>query len=302
MKKSEIIINIFVGIIILILFIFIIVYINKTNTPELEKIVTLESKSFSSYSHEMVFVPSGVFYMGTNLGQPDEKPAHKVYVDGFWIDKYPVTNIQYKRFIEETGHRIPRYWDDEKCNAPLQPVVGVSWDDANAYCEWLTKKTGQKYRLPTEAEFEKAARGIDGRIYPWGNQPPNSKLVNCELQERIPEVGTYKNNVSPYGCYDMVGSVWHWCQDWYDSDYYRKSPIYNPKGPDTISKRGRVVRGGNWVFLGCCSDSLENSLRVTRREAFNQNILKKSIGFRCVREENNKENYDITGIKRRVNK
>ena len=246
-----------------------------------KKAQPVSEQSFSCY--DMVLVPEGLFWMGSNEGEEDEIPVHNVWLDAYWIDRCLVTNTQYNEFVKVTGHRKPAYWDDQKCNLPDQQVVGVDWYDAVAYCEWRSEKEGFKFRLPTEAEWEKSSRGNDARIYPWGNQAPDAKRANVELTERVPEVGKYKAGVSPYGCYDMVGSVWQWCLDWYDKDYYKKSPLRNPQGPDIRGKRGRIVRGGNWVFLGCCSGSVAYALRASRREAFHEKTTKKSIGFRCVR-------------------
>jgi len=231
-----------------------------------------------------VLVPAGWFWMGSDEGEPDEKPLHRVWVDSFRIDVYPVTNEQYLEFVRETGHRKPRYGNNDGCNHPLQAVVGVSWDDAFAFCAWRSKKEGVHYRLPTEAEWEKAARGVDKRRFPWGEKKPSPRHANTKLKENMPTVGMCDLGTSPYGCLDMVGNVWQWCEDWYAPEYYRMSPDSNPSGPRQPTRGGRVVRGGNWVFLGCCSGSPAYALRCAQRNSFHPNIRKKSIGFRCVRE------------------
>jgi formylglycine-generating enzyme required for sulfatase activity len=232
----------------------------------------------------MVVIPAGWFFMGTNDGEIDERPVHRVWIDSFYIDLFPVTNARYSAFLKETGAQKPRFWTDSKCNNPNQPVVGVDWNDAATYCEWRSKKEGGRFRLPTEAEWEKAARGDDQRKYPWGNKPPTERYATTKLSEKMPQVGICDLGGSPYGVRDLVGNVWNWCADWYAADYYKASPDSNPRGPSQKGTKGRVVRGGNWVFLGCCSGTPEYALRTTRRNAFHEQIRKKSIGFRCVKE------------------
>jgi len=234
--------------------------------------------------NRMVLIPAGWFLMGSNDGEQDERPVHKVWIDSFYIDMFPVTNSEYAEFILATGYRKPRYWNNPDCSDPAQPVVGVNVADASAYCVWRTQTQGGRFRLPTEAEWEKAARGEDGRIYPWGNNRPTEKHANTKLRKEMPKIGICDLGASPYGVKDMVGNVWNWCLDWYDKDFYSKSPENNPTGPNQRGRRGNVVRGGNWVFLGCCSGTPEYSLRVSRRNAFHEDLQKKSIGFRCVRE------------------
>jgi formylglycine-generating enzyme required for sulfatase activity len=236
-------------------------------------------------NNEMVLVPSGFFPMGSENGEKDEQPVHKVWLDSFYIDRYPITNAQYDLFVKETGHSKPLYLDDPKCNDPNQPVVGVSWRDALAYCSWRSKKENRDISLPTEAQWEKAARGDDNRTYPWGNDAPDKKRAATEITEKMPAVGMCELGSSPYGVFDLVGNVWNWCFDWYEREYYRKSPDKNPQGPEKAARK--VVRGGNWVFLGCCSGTPAYALRASRRNAFHPSIQKKSIGFRCVKAVNN---------------
>ncbi len=231
----------------------------------------------------MVLVPGGWFIMGCNKGEEDEKPERKVWIDSFRITQYPVTNRQYAQFIAETGHRIPRYWKNKNCNAPLQAVVGVSWDDAVEYCRWKSRKKSTIYRLPTEAEWEKAARGTNSRKYPWGNNKPSRNHADTRLKEKMPAVGMCTLGMSPYGCYDMTGNIWQWCADWYDRNYYQIASDRNPLCTTENTRNGRVVRGGNWVFLGCCSGSPEYALRCVQRNAFHPKLRKKSVGFRCVK-------------------
>jgi formylglycine-generating enzyme required for sulfatase activity len=192
---------------------------------------------------DMVLVPAREFRMGSNEGDADEKPVHQVYLDAFYIDKYEVTNALYEKFMQATGRQAPVYWNDKDYNTPNQPVVGVSWHDAEAYCQWAGK------RLPTEAEWEKAARGTDGRIYPWGNQweerKANSSGTADGYQYTAP-VGSFETGKSPYGAYDMAGNVWEWVADWYAEKYYQGSPARNPTGPE--SGQSRVLRGGAWHY------------------------------------------------------
>jgi iron(II)-dependent oxidoreductase len=230
---------------------------------------------------DMVLVPSGYFSMGSDSGEIDEKPVHTVWLDSFYIDRFPVTNAQYAVYLRESGAEAPLYWNDPKCNDPRQPVVGVAWEQAITYCDWRSKKENAVLSLPTEAQWEKAARGDDKRKYPWGNQPPDKKRAQTEISEKMPAVGVCELGRSPYGVSDLVGSVWNWCRDWYGKTYYQDCPEKNPAGPEGGGRR--VVRGGNWVFLGCCSGTPAYALRTSRRNAFHPGIQKKSIGFRCVK-------------------
>lgn len=198
---------------------------------------------------EMVPVGAGWFWMGSDKridrnAHDDELPQHRVYLSAYRIGKYPVTNEEYAAFLTATGHQQPYAWDDNRSKLD-HPVVHVSWDDAVAYCRWLSEATGDTYRLPSEAQWEKAARGNDGRIYPWGNQPPDAR--RCNFNGNVGDtttVGSYPAGVSPYGCYDMAGNVWEWVNDWYDSGYYADAPVRNPQGP--ASGTSRVLRGGSW--------------------------------------------------------
>ncbi|MGV8122349.1 MAG: SUMF1/EgtB/PvdO family nonheme iron enzyme [Candidatus Xenobiia bacterium LiM19] len=200
---------------------------------------------------EMVLVPAGEFLMGSPSGEgSDEHPQHRVYLDAYYIYKYPVTNGQFARFVKETGYGAEGDWEDfADPGREDHPVLNVTWKDARAYCKWADG------RLPMEAEWEKAARGTDGREYPWGNTWDDSKC-NWDKGPKVPgmadiyggrgttPVGSFPSGASPYGCMDMAGNVWEWCSDWYDEDYYKNSPSRNPSGP---SKGGyRVSRGGSW--------------------------------------------------------
>ncbi|MDI3465877.1 MAG: Sulfatase modifying factor 1 precursor (C-alpha-formyglycine- generating enzyme 1) [Nitrospira sp.] len=194
----------------------------------------------------MVLVAAGEFTMGSNLGD-DEKPVRRVYLNAFYMDKFEVTVGQYARYLEVTDMEEPPDWN--MMNQPQhqrRPVVNVSWEDAVNYCKWAGK------RLPTEAEWEKAARGTDGRIYPWGNEAPTRLHANYGRKEwdnhqALTPVGSFEEGKSPYGIYDMAGNAWEWVFDWYDHDYYKKGAKTNPIGP--AKGDGKVVRGGSWLYV-----------------------------------------------------
>ena len=191
---------------------------------------------------EMVLIPAGEFEMGIEDFREYNKLSHIVYLDDYYIGKYEVTFNEYDSYCEETGEWRP---SDEGWGRGKRPVINVSWKNALAYCKWLCKKTGMKYRLPTEAEWEKAARGgLSKKLYPWGNEIDRSK-ANYDINiGKTTKVGTYPAN--GYGLYDMAGNVWEWCKDWYDDYYYKTSPKCNPKGPSSSPGSFRVIRGGSW--------------------------------------------------------
>jgi formylglycine-generating enzyme required for sulfatase activity len=259
---------------------------------------------------DFVYVPAGPFKMGDNFGDGEtrERPVHTVDLDAFYIGKFEVTNAQWKRFRDDPGYDDPKfwpgnrpvpkdqipYWTDPKNHGggtpgtDEYPVLGVNWDSAVAYCNWLSAKTGKSYRLPTEAEWEKAARGTDQRRYPWGNNIDHSyaNFVGARPFDTGAPVGFYDgkqhdglqthNGASPYGAYDMAGNVMEWCQDWYSRDYYSVSPRKNPKGPDTGAYR--VMRGG--MFFEAPFE-----LRSYARTAAWPSVQShRMIGFRAVRE------------------
>ena len=196
----------------------------------------------------MVYIPPGKFMMGADDGRANERPSHEVDLDGYWIGKYEVTFTQYDRYYEEAGKKKP---DDNGWGRENRPVIDVCWNDAAAYCEWLSGKIGLKFKLPTEAQWEKSARGTDGRKYPWGNDEPNENLSNFNSSNlnigQTHPVGSHPQGASPYGLLDMAGNVLEWCYDWYDENYYYiKFPPKNPKGPQ--SGLYRILRGGGWYF------------------------------------------------------
>jgi formylglycine-generating enzyme required for sulfatase activity len=193
---------------------------------------------------QMAAIPAGWFAMGCAAGRDDEQPVHRVWVEGFALACCQVTRAEYGGFLAATGHPAPPFWEDPNFQHPLQPAVGPSWFDAVAYCEWLSGISGKAYRLPTEAEWERAARGgTEGALYPWGDAPPET-LPDYALRWKTgPEpVALYAPNA--YGLFNMGDNVHEWCADWYDAHYYEASPERNPKGP---ADRGRrASRGGSW--------------------------------------------------------
>ena len=201
----------------------------------------------------------------------NETPQHTVYLDAFYIDKYEVTNAQYGEFMAATGHSPPPFWNNELFNQPEKPVMSVTWENAKAYADWAGK------RLPTEAEWEKAARGTDGRIWTWGNEWDASKLNANDVGTiegfvYTSPVGSFPQGVSPYGVHDMAGNVWEWCEDWYDENYYSYGPKTNPKGP--AYGENHVLRGGDW--------SMNNDFtRCPSRVGISPGSM--PTGFRCAK-------------------
>jgi formylglycine-generating enzyme required for sulfatase activity len=194
---------------------------------------------------EVVHIPAGDFLMGSDVGQENERPVHRVWVSNFAIGKFPVTKREYACFLRAAGHGVPSSWHVPRFQHAEQPVVAVSWFDAVAYCHWLSTLSGKPYRLPTEAEWEKAARGgSEGRRYPWGDDLPPwmNPYGHGEVAEQPDLVGQDPPN--GYGLHNMGDLVHVWCQDWYDADYYRRSPPNDPQGP--ASGVRRASRGGSW--------------------------------------------------------
>jgi formylglycine-generating enzyme required for sulfatase activity len=194
---------------------------------------------------DMVVIPEGFFLMGSEDGQENEMPQRRVWVDRFGLGKYPVTNREYKIYVDETQTPGPPFWLEAMFADLDQPVVGVNWDEATAYCQWLGERTGREFRLASEAERERAARGkLEGARYPWGDEPPWERpYTGCDLQTGGPErVGA--NPPNDFGLYDMSEGVHEWCSDYYDAGYYRYAPERNPRGPSFGQRR--ASRGGSW--------------------------------------------------------
>jgi formylglycine-generating enzyme len=239
----------------------------------------------------MILIPDGSFTMGTDdvgsgwqQGNPNEHPEHPVTLTRYYIDQFEVTIARYAKFLEATKHSPPPSWDDDAvASAGDRPVVGVDWQDANAYCAWAGE------RLPTEAEWEKAARGTDKRRFPWGDMQPFVDIANYNrgLWVSYPITlapvtsgaegmsirhGLKDGGKSPYGLYHMAGNAAEWVADWYDREYYAKAPKENPTGPAEGEKK--VLRGGSW------GDPPRN-IRVTVRFSADPEFRDTSIGFRC---------------------
>jgi formylglycine-generating enzyme required for sulfatase activity len=265
---------------------------------------------------DMALIPAGDFLMGAPAGEDafsDEQPQRFVNLRSFWIDRYEVTNAQYLEFVDATGHRAPAnantavtLWEAGRPIAGIEqhPVVNVSWEDAVAYCRWAGK------RLPTEAEWEKAARGNDARRYPWGNGWDPSLANSASYwagrtvefaggeewqafwvkgegarisRERgikgevltLP-VGSFPGGISPYGLHDMAGNAAEWVQDWYEPYYYLNAPLSDPQGPAGIVLK--AMRGGSWLKPA-------RSLRTTDRDYGYPDDRPSGAGFRCAKDE-----------------
>lgn len=246
---------------------------------------------------EMVFIPAGKFIMGSDEGEPEEGPAHEVNLDAFWMDLTEVTNRMYRLCVEagscdppmETGSYTRARYHANPLFADF-PVIFVDWEMANAYCQWAGA------RLPTEAEWEKAARGEDALTYPWGadwdvgsrkrlnfadkNNPEMASDFSADdgYHDTAP-VGSYPAGTSPYGIHDLAGNVWEWVADWYDPYYYLNSPLHNPLGPEgpTPEISLRVLRGGAWVAAN------QAVFHTYNRNGLEPSKSSSSVGFRCVR-------------------
>jgi formylglycine-generating enzyme required for sulfatase activity len=253
----------------------------------------IESKAKSVYKNQkgfweaefeygivLIYIPSGEFQMGSDNGKNNEKPLRSVYLDGYWIGKYEVTFDQFDKFCKEQGIIIP---DDEGWGRDKRPVINISWEDAMTYCQWLSQKIGCNFKLPTESQWEKAARGTDGRTYPWGDSLPSGNKANFADNITTPNeqngkvykkskyttpIGSYPEGSSPYGVLDMAGNVYEWGLDWYSLS---SSPKKNSRGPEKGTYR--VLRGGSWYGSSQC-------LRTTFRTSAKPTSRYFHIGFR----------------------
>ncbi len=241
-----------------------------------------KSKSFMSTppaETPMVEIPAGEFMMGSDGTQAleDERPSHRVWLDAFSIDLHEVTTAQYAAFLAADKRAAPWQWETvDLVQHGDRPVIGVDWRDAEAFCTWKGK------RLPTEAEWEKAARGPDARLYPWGNQAPTGDLANFALGARFSynqvlfPVRSHEAGKSPYGLYHMAGNAYEWVQDWYGTNYYDSSPDRNPPGPS--QGQFKVLRGGSW-------SDLPKYLLTYGRFRLSPETKNSYTGFRCAKSE-----------------
>ncbi len=230
----------------------------------------------------------------------DEGPSHWVLLNSYFIDKFEVSNQKYAKFMKTTGYTAPAYWDDPRLNSTKQPVVGVNWYDAKAYCEWEGK------RLPTEAEWEHAARGSEGLRYPWGNTFDSSKANYGKNFDSTLPVNSLPEGKSPYGLHHMAGNVFEWVGDWYDPSYYSKGPFsLNPSGPAkpvwlggtgtyvdrlTVGAK-KVIRGGSWI---AANHSLTTTYRFWNHPMNNSYGV--GLGFRCAQNAPKEVEYEIRAI------
>lgn len=232
---------------------------------------------------KMIFFKAGEFLMGSpqDQGLGDEHPQHKVYLDAFFLDRYEVSNADFARFLEANPREHPTItgWYDRVPRPGMEhrPVIGLTWKRCQSYCQWRGK------RLPTEAEWERAAAGVEGRIFPWGNQIPDETRANfgkcCFIKkgEVLEKVDSFPAGRTPQGIFNMSGNIAEWVRDWYDSGYYKVSPYRNPQGPE--KGRYHVVRGGAW-------NSLPDYMRTRRRYGNNDGQDFYGIGCRCARTPN----------------
>ncbi len=203
---------------------------------------------------KMSEIPAGWFGMGSDAGQDVERPVHRVWVDSFALAETQVTVAEYARFLAATRRPPPPTWNDPNFSHPEQPATAVSWFEAVAYCEWLSEITGAHFRLPTEAEWERAARGgADGKLFPWGNDPPQSRPRYENLWLHGPEP-VWRSEPNAYSLFEMCENVHEWCSDWFQADYYSLSPERNPQGPASGDRKSS--RGGSWrhhIKMSRCS-------------------------------------------------
>ncbi len=196
----------------------------------------------------LIHIPEGSFLMGSDSGQDCERPVHRVWIDSFLLAATQVTNAEYDLFVRATASPSAPFRDDPNFNHPQQPVTGISWFEAVRYCEWLSLQTGRPCRLPTEAEWERAARGgLEQKQFPWGSDPPQSLPGYATRWQNGPEpIACYAPNA--YGIYDICDNVHEWCSDWYDPNYYAASPERDPRGPDECPMKPprKSSRGGSW--------------------------------------------------------
>lgn len=250
--------------------------INLTGHKDEEGSVSLQRVGTTDMpkSNPMITIPKGEFIMGSLEGAIDEKPRRTVSLEAYQINQYEVTQFDYAEFVKATRHRSPlsRYVKNiQSFNHPNQPVVYVTWEDADGYCRWRGE------RLPTEAEWEKAARGLQGATWPWPGElnPVFANFIGKEDKNNYTAiVGSYEKDKSPFGLYDMSGNVREWVQDWYEEQYYQRAPSQNPKGPDTGDMK--AMRGSSW------NDSPLTGRTTSRMKMF-PDYRDTTVGFRCAK-------------------
>ena len=251
--------------------------------------------SIAPTKDEIVLIPDGVFTMGYNIdnkkewGDTDEEPVHKVFLKSYYIDRYEVSASQFSNFLNQHQKQSSLYFQPglgvtiEKIDSQFRPRAGLvnypvnraSWFGADAYCRWVNK------RLPTEAEWEKASRGTDSRVFPWGDEFPTNERVTFRRKfnllgfNALEKIDSMPAGRSPYGIHHMAGNVWEWVNDWYGDIYYEDSPYANPKGPD--SGTSKVLRGGNWYYKAYY-------MRTTYRFNDKPDAFKNWQGFRCAKD------------------
>ena len=220
-----------------------------------------------------VRVPGGSFAMGSTDGEQDEQPVHPVQVGAFAMSTYPVTNAAYWPYVAETGAPAPRHWTNGQIpdGKETHPVVNVSWHDAEAFCSWLSTKLDREVRLPTEAQWEYAAGGREGRLYPWGDQDPNAEHAHFGGSAETTAVDAHPQGATPDGICDLAGNAWEWCRDRYGQ--YRDEAQTDPTGPQ--AGRARVLRGGAFLYM-------PRDLRCASRFYVEPDNSDGDVGFRCV--------------------
>ena len=228
----------------------------------------------------MALIPAGEFLMGSpeGTGREDEYPQHTIFLDTYWIDRYEVTGGDFEEYLAQNPKQHPTVtgWHGRKVRPGMErkPVIGLTWKRCRNYCQWRGK------RLPTEAEWERAAGGKKHRTYPWGEEPPDATRAHfnrcCFISkgDTLREVGSLESGKTPEGVYEMSGNIAEWVFDWYDAHYYEKSPLKNPKGP--VKGKYHVIRGGAW-------NSLPDYMRVSHRYGQNDGQEFYGIGCRCAK-------------------
>ena len=243
------------------------------------------SMVYADQNENMALIPQGEFTMGSNE-HGDEMP-HQVVLNAYYMDKFEVSNKDYGAFLKETGHTAPAYWDDPRLNGKEQPVVGVNWYDASKFCEWKGK------RLPTEAEWERAAKGPQGSHYPWGHKLTTDKANYGQNVGKTSPVNSFPQGATDNGIYHMAGNVFEWVADWYDPKYYSVSPAMNPQGPAIgvdFANQGavKVLKGGSWLAP---ASSLHTSHRFWNQPENNSYGV--GLGFRCAKAGSSDTRYDV---------